>query len=199
MSPHAARSRSSGPSGSKALAAACTYSRRSLRASRSVMLRSRTNATSSARWRARASQAPRPGSRRPPPRTADRPHAAIHSGPRWRSSSSRIGAPIQVGMCTPLVTWPIGTFCTARPGHSEVHISRATSPWRRLTPPAARLIRSAAWVTPKRLPGSSRCARPSAINSDSCDPELARPADRSRPRPARADRSHCPLRPGCAW
>ena len=54
-----------------------------------------------------------------------------------------MGSAIHVVVCTPLVTWPIGTSATARSGHSGCHMARATSPWRRETPIAARLVRSA--------------------------------------------------------
>ena len=50
---------------------------------------------------------------------------------------------IHVDVCTPLVTWKIGTSSGARPGYSGRHMWRATSPWRRDTPIAARLQRSA--------------------------------------------------------
>ncbi len=56
--------------------------------------------------------------------------------------------PIQLGKCTPLVTWVIGTASSDRSGHSPRHISRATVPWRRLTPLAERLIRRLKVVIP---------------------------------------------------
>ena len=68
-------------------------------------------------------------------------------------------------MWTPLVTWPIGISATGRPGQSAVHISLATSPWRRLTPLAARLSRSATWVMPNGSPALSGSVRPSATSS----------------------------------
>jgi hypothetical protein len=73
----------------------------------------------------------------------------------WRSSTPRIGAPTQLGRCTPLVTWVIGTASAARPGHSPRHISRATAPWRRLTPFAERLIRKLNVVMPNGSAPSS--------------------------------------------
>ena len=68
-------------------------------------------------------------------------------------------------MCTPLVTWPIGTSSTALSGHRSRHIPRATSPCRRLTPFAARLVRSANWLTPNGSVSSSGRVRPSRITS----------------------------------
>ena len=80
--------------------------------------------------------------------------AARASGRRSRSGRGRRWSRSRSAPCRP-----------ARSGHSACHISRATSPWRRLTALAARLSRSAACVTPN---GSS-CVlagrvRPSAIS-----------------------------------
>ena len=104
---------------------------------------------------------------------------ASQSSPRWRSSSSRIGPPSQVGRWTPFVTCPIGTSAGSVPGHRSFHMSRATSPWRRLTPFAARLARSASWLIPNGSPSSSGRVRPRAISS-------AESAPRSRVTPASA-------------
>src|SRR5438477_270043 len=54
---------------------------------------------------------------------------------------------------------------SARSGHNALHISRATSPWRRLTALATRLVLRAACVTPNSSPSSSGLVRPSAIRS----------------------------------
>ena len=135
--------------------------------SRSSAPRGRTPAPRARRIRAgrrAAAGRRRCGARRTPPvrrAAGDAPHSslagiestaahvagsaarAIQPAPRWRSSSSRIGGAIQVGTWTPLVTCPIGTSARSISGHSHCHISRATSPWRRLTAFDARLIRSA--------------------------------------------------------
>ncbi len=80
-------------------------------------------------------------------------------------------------MCTPFVTWVIGTSATARSGQSPCHISRATSPWRRLTPFAARLVRSANWVTPNGSASFWGDVRPRrTIASGSVPSSAARPA-----------------------
>ena len=63
-------------------------------------------------------------------------------------------------MWAPLVTWVIGTSSTGRSGHRSCHISRATSPWRALTPLAIRLERSANCVTPNGSAASSGWVRP---------------------------------------
>ena len=47
---------------------------------------------------------------------------------------------------------------------------RATSPWRRLTPFAARLVRSANWLTPNGSPASSGRVRPSRMISSGSTP-----------------------------
>ena len=47
---------------------------------------------------------------------------------------------------------------------------RATSPWRRLTPLAARLARSANWLTPKGSPASAGRVRPSRMTSSASTP-----------------------------
>ena len=73
-------------------------------------------------------------------------------------------------MCTPLVTWAIGTSSTARSGHSPCHIPRATSPWRALTPLAIREERSANWVTPNGSPSSSGLVRPRRTSSPTSTP-----------------------------
>ena len=49
-------------------------------------------------------------------------------------------------------------------------MSRATSPWRRLTPLAARLVRSANWLTPNGSPASSGRVRPSRMTSSASTP-----------------------------
>ena len=57
---------------------------------------------------------------------------------------------------------------------------RATSPWRRLTPFAARLVRSANWLTPNGSPPSSGRVRPSRMTSCGSTPiDSARPPSAS--------------------
>ena len=52
-------------------------------------------------------------------------------------------------------------------------MSRATSPWRRLTPFAARLVRSASWLMPNGSPASSGRVRPSAMTASASAPSSA--------------------------
>ena len=59
-----------------------------------------------------------------------------------------------------------------RPGHSSLHIPRATSPCRRLTPFEARLIRSADWVTPNGLRRVTRLVAPQRRQPRPESPEL---------------------------
>ena len=73
-------------------------------------------------------------------------------------------------MWAPLVTCVIGTSSTGRSGHSSCHISRATSPWRALTPLAIRERRSANWVTPNGSALSSGCVRPIRTSSSLSTP-----------------------------
>ena len=80
------------------------------------------------------------------------------------------------------MTWVIGTASTARSGHSPRHISRATPPWRRLTPFAARLIRRLNVVIAEGL-----CAIVGALTAESHD-HLGIDAQ-LRPRDPRACRS----------
>ena len=73
-------------------------------------------------------------------------------------------------MCAPFVTCVIGTSSTGRSGHSSCHISRATSPWRALTPLAIRLERSANWVTPNGSALSSGWVRPRRTSESGSTP-----------------------------
>ena len=75
-------------------------------------------------------------------------------------------------MCTPLVTCVIGTSSTALSGHIGFHISRATSPWRRATPLAARLVRSANCVTPNGSASSAGFVRPRLMISAASTPSV---------------------------
>jgi hypothetical protein len=66
----------------------------------------------------------------------------------------------------------IGTSSTAVSGHIACHISRATSPCRRETPLAARLVRSANCVTPNGSAASSGFVRPSEMISSVPTPKV---------------------------
>ena len=67
-----------------------------------------------------------------------------------------------------------------RSGHSGRHISRATSPWRRLTPPAARLMRRASWVTPTSSCASFGSVRPRLVISCGRHRQVVRQVDQRR-------------------
>ena len=79
-------------------------------------------------------------------------------------------------MWAPLVTCVIGTSSTEPSGHRSCHISRATSPWRALTPLAIRLERSANCVTPNGSAASSGCVRPRRTSVLGVDSHLRRDA-----------------------
>ena len=111
--------------------------------------------------------------RRRRPRSPGRRARSCQPSPRWRSSSVAHRPPSHVGMCTPLVTWAIGTSSSGRSGHRSRHISRATSPWRALTPLAMRLERSANCVTPNGSASSSGRVRPAAHQLVDVDAHLA--------------------------
>ena len=147
-------------------------------ARRSTTLRARTNSTSSARWRRRASHSSAGGDvAAPAPTPPGRRRAEHQSSGRWRSSSSRIGAPIQVGTWTPLVTWPIGTSSSSRSGHSQLpHLTR------HLAVAAADAVGGAAHAQ-RRLGDAERAQRSSAPWS-----VRARPARRPSRRAATARR-----------
>src|SRR4051794_19063031 len=147
-------------SGSSAPTAARTYSPVSPRPSRSMTDRSRTTSISSRRCAPRAAHSSASGIESRPSHVAGSTARSVQPSPRWRSSSSRIGPPIHVGMCAPLVTEVIGTSSTSRSGHMPCHISRATSPWRALPPLATPGGRSANRVTPHGPAASSRWGPP---------------------------------------
>ena len=58
---------------------------------------------------------------------------------------------IHVGWCTPLVTWPIGTFAVGRSGQRSRHSRRDSSPCRFETPftlAEQRIASTAMWNCP---------------------------------------------------
>ena len=74
------------------------------------------------------------------------------SVPRYLSNRGHSAGESQVSVCTPLVMWPMGTSAAGVPGHSQVHISRETSPCSLLTPLACPEQRNASTVMLKVAP-----------------------------------------------
>ena len=84
-------------------------------------------------------------------------------------------------------------------GQRSFHMPRATSPWRRLTPLAARLVRSANWLMPN---GSPCVGGPRAAQADDrlgVDARRRREAARAPRRPGRRGRCRCPPGRACGW
>ena len=110
-----------------------------------------------------------------------------------------IGAAIQVGVCTPLVTCVIGTSLDAPArATAAATCARATSPWRCETPLAARLVRSASGVMLTGSCSSPGLTRPSRRTHRA----RCRARRRSRRAPARSRRRctpRCRPAPACGW
>ena len=66
------------------------------------------------------------------------------SGPTKRPNRPAISEATHVGMWTPLVTEPIGTWFSGNPRHASFHIRLDTAPCSRLTPTDWSARRSAA-------------------------------------------------------
>ena len=89
--------------------------------------------------------------------------------PTERRQNERASGAIHVGMCTPLVTLPIGTSSGRRPKIST-HISRLTRPWSLETPLMRSAMRRASTVMQiGPLPG---CSRPNSAKLSCVKPAL---------------------------
>ena len=99
------------------------------RRTRSSAVRSLAHRTSSARARHRASHSSASGMSSTAVHTSGSSARRRQPSGRYRSSTAAMCGPSQVGRCTPLVTWVMGTDSTG-PGNMSFHIDRATSPCR---------------------------------------------------------------------
>ena len=213
------RARESGPAGRAACTrrrgarsrwSACSGRRRAPPPRRTPAARRATDGRgSSARGRDRpargaACSAPprarRRESGRCPPRAPGRRARPRQSGPRWRSSRSlHRRRPSSVVVCTPLVTWAIGTSAAARPGYSGRHMCA------RHLAVAPRHADGGATAAQRQRRDAHRVrfvARVDTADSRRTPCAGCRACRRSRPAPARARRRcslRCPPRPACGW